>query len=686
MAPEKSGSRKPAAANTADASLASRIAKIKPVPASVQLLDKQLCHGEPGVRDAGLQSITKLKPAAEPLTDLLARLIEHQNWYIRRSASAALSKCAELEEDAAEIAIQQVAGGRLAHEDPDVRTCAARALIAIIKASNGEQVPCTAGLGIKRRIFGKRLMAAKQAATLLGHTEEEDAGSMAVTGGESRTVTGGESRASEDEARPRVEMTSGIEEAMDEEEEEVDETPRSTLSADSMFTCAASGSVSKIFGQLAIEELARCLEHANPRVRKLGIGSLTQLGDLAKPFAEKFARALADPDVSVRNAALGSFKLLRAHATPGVYEVAKLLCHRKDKIRRDALLAVHMVKVHSGKTAVAAVASQLADIVKQEKLLSKEKSAKSYQQSSSKREKEDRLSIPLSKRALLHAMAEMGSLNAPHAPDVIPFLDDPDVEIRATAIRALVSGGPQVTTSSVLKSLKKRMESQNANIRRSATDVLCQLGPTNPAIATFIGKVLLEDSSELSVEVTRQRTQALQVIGASGKHSKRYLNDVVRQLENTDIEVRYAAAEALVNLQEHAKSAGLEVSRRLLHADPVVRRAAVQVIHGMGELYEEFMLKVENLLDSEEDPDVISAVQLALDAWRARSGQDPSQRGGTQRTQRAAGAVAANRARRNSVKGKKRDSFSQSPKSPGSPSSPSSPWSGGLPGGFKPRG
>ncbi|CAE8600237.1 unnamed protein product, partial [Polarella glacialis] len=124
----------------ANAALAVGVARIKPVPASIQLLEKQLVSGDPGVRDSGLNSITKLKPPVEPLTNLAAKLLEDGNWFVRRAAGAALTRCSELE-DCAQIAIHSVAAPRLSHEDHEVRRQAARTLVYVAVLGAGSEAP-----------------------------------------------------------------------------------------------------------------------------------------------------------------------------------------------------------------------------------------------------------------------------------------------------------------------------------------------------------------------------------------------------------------------------------------------------------------------------------------------------------------------------------------------------------------
>eukprot|EP00438_Fugacium_kawagutii_P033051 Skav225220 [mRNA] locus=scaffold4555:153576:156900:- [translate_table: standard] len=77
--------------------------------------------------------------------------------YVRRTTAAATSQCAQLDETA-EMAIHKASGPEAlsfavalrAMKDPDVRSCVARALLAIYRSSVSETPPKSCALGIER--------------------------------------------------------------------------------------------------------------------------------------------------------------------------------------------------------------------------------------------------------------------------------------------------------------------------------------------------------------------------------------------------------------------------------------------------------------------------------------------------------------------------------------------------------
>eukprot|EP00441_Pelagodinium_beii_P018047 CAMPEP_0197657864 /NCGR_PEP_ID=MMETSP1338-20131121/44889_1 /TAXON_ID=43686 ORGANISM="Pelagodinium beii, Strain RCC1491" /NCGR_SAMPLE_ID=MMETSP1338 /ASSEMBLY_ACC=CAM_ASM_000754 /LENGTH=610 /DNA_ID=CAMNT_0043234331 /DNA_START=47 /DNA_END=1877 /DNA_ORIENTATION=- len=530
--------------------LAARLAQVKPVPASVQLLEKQLTSGEAKTRENGLDSITKIKPPTEPLLELIQKLLENQNWFVRRSASAAATRCAELE-DAAQIIVHETAAARLDHEDEEVRTCAARALLAIIKSSLGERAPATAGLGVTRKVFGK---------------EEETA-----------------------------------------EDDDFDDA-RSTDSDDSMFGVAPGGNIAPAVGQLAVEEIGMRLSSENPEVRRLSIECLNQLDAIAEPYASKLGKLIADKDIGVRNAAKYSFKVLGPYANGGAMNVAQLLWHGDPVIRKHALTTIHVIKSHSGSVAVEAVAKQFEIIEKSQTTAAEDRARKAAGKDKEKAFTTDRTSAL---RIIMTTLCEFGLLAAPYAKIIIEFLDLQDVRLRAVAVRCLICCGADAANH--LKIIRKKLDHPDPDVRRAAVDVLRGLGPLSPIVANTMGKVLLEDASESDGNAMRQRVQVLRILGGSGKNAKKFLSDIARELESSDFQVRRAALEAFVDLEEHASSACVEISRRLLHADPVIRRAAVETIGRMGIHAGAYIGRVEALADTEEDPDVKNAVKAAME-------------------------------------------------------------------------
>lgn len=546
-----------------NAQLAARIAAVKPVPATVQLLEKQLLNGDAEIREQGVESITKIQPPPEPLTDLLHRLLHHENWYVRRTTAAAVTKCAELDEDA-ELAIHKVAAAQLEHEDPDVRCCVARALLAIHKASVNETPAKTCALGIERRVFKAK-----------------------------------------DPEEPR-------------DQGEGEEAPLSARSEDSMAGAAQAGCVDVEYGDLAVMEIAQRLAHEKSEIRELALNTLAQMGAAAEPYGRKLGQMLADDEVSVSVAALAAFEQLGAHAQSGIEEVVKILSHQQEFYRRQAHKTLMACSKESGEEVVQRVINCLGELQPKRKEAREKASGRRTPPGSKNSSEEAPINVVI--RAVLTLLCDLGPLQgdfgalvAPHMKVIMPYMEDPEIEIRAAAIRALIAAGPEVVSGNGYKLLRKKMELRNVLTSKAATEVLRGLAPVNQIIAGNIGQVLWEEALDHLPETMRQRSMVLQVLGGAQGHAKKFLEYIARELEANDFKVRRAAMEAFVDLKEHALPASGEIAKRLIHADPLVRRLTVELIQLMGPHGIKLLPRVKGLLDTEEDPDVIHAIKRALE-------------------------------------------------------------------------
>ncbi|CAJ1441335.1 unnamed protein product [Effrenium voratum] len=541
-----------------NAALAARIAQVKPVPATVQLLEKQLVNGDAEVREQGVESITKIRPPAEPLTDMLARLIQHENWYVRRSAAAALSKCAELE-GAAEMA-HKVAAAQMENEDPDVRLCVARAMLAVQLASVSRRPPHSSGLGIQRRVFQ--------------NPEEVEA--------------------------------PGDEDA-----------PPTARSVDSMAGKASAGCVAPDYGELAVLETAQRLAHEDSQIRELAVTTLSQMGPAAAPYGKKLGQLLADTEVNVVVAAVCAFEQLGIHAASGIEEAVKVLSHHQELYRRQAHKTLIVASKTAGEDVVTHVIKALTDLQPRRKEERERQSGRRTPPGS--KGSSDEAPVKVVMRAMLTLLCDLGKQEdlgaevAIHMKVLVPCMEDPDVEIRACAIRCLIAAGPEVVSGNGLKYLRKRMESKDVMVSRAAVEVLKGLAPHNPIIAGSIGQVLWEEAQDLQPETMRQRSLVLVVLGGAQANAKKFLEHMAREMEAPDFKVRRAAMEAFVDLKEHALPASAEIAKRLIHAEPLVRRLAVECVQLMGPYGVKLLPRVKGLLDTEEDRDVIHAVKRALE-------------------------------------------------------------------------
>merc|ERR1712187_1074709 len=208
-------------------------------------------------------------------------------------------------------------------------------------------------------------------------------------------------------------------------------------------------------------------------------------------------------------------------------------------------------------------------------------------------------------------MVEFGSLSAPHGPELAKLLDEPLIETRFVAVRALIAAGPDVAETS-LKVIRKRLEHESADVRRAAVDTIRGLAPQSEQVANSIGKILIEEEEDGTEESVRSRIQVLEILGGAGANAAPFLIEIAKTLEASDWRIRRATIESLADLGPHAKDAAREVSRRMLHHDPDVRRAAVEALGRMGKNAGQHGARIEGMIETEEDPDVKQACVAAF--------------------------------------------------------------------------
>mmetsp|Transcript_117046 Transcript_117046/g.377713 ORF Transcript_117046/g.377713 Transcript_117046/m.377713 type:complete len:185 (-) Transcript_117046:171-725(-) len=170
--------------------------------------------------------------------------------------------------------------------------------------------------------------------------------------------------------------------------------------------------------------------------------------------------------------------------------------------------------------------------------------------------------------------------------------------------------------TSNLKHVKKRLSAESPDARRAAVDAMRGLSKVCPEYVQVMGKLLQEDADDF------QRVQILDIFGGAAANAQPYLLDIVKELEHPDWAVRRAAIECLQDLGEHATPTASQVARRLLHHDPDVKRAAAEALGRMGVHAGGYGHRIQGTLDTEEDPDVRRACEVALQLLEAAGDMD----------------------------------------------------------------
>jgi len=461
---------------------------IKKVPASVQLLDVRLTSFDEEIRRQAYTGLSKLDAPEEPLVEKIVEKFDHENWYVREAAYMAIGYCVEA--GCGELAGRSIAG-HLEHEDPHIRFCAGRALLAV-----------------------------------------------------------------EDRVRVKLEDL---------------KNPMSKNSAKGDPAIIAQATVA---AEQAAGHLAARLDHTDPKIRQNALDALSRMGQYCIPHAINMCNMVLDPNLSVRNELVRVIERLGVILVEGVAKLASCLAEPQENMRRSGTRCL----LELMKTCGPEVAQGVADMLKHESRITK--------------------------MASLEFLAQMGHLAADHGSAMADMLEEPDAEVRLTAVRAMISAGKAMGHH--LKDIKPRTLHPNPDVSRAAIKTLRGLAPLCPKVAKAAFKDLEEDPDDVPI-----CTAAIQVLAGAAHNVTPYLDEVAKALEDKDWGLRRAAIEALADLKEHAVPAGNEVARRLLHHDPDVRRAAVEALGRMGVHAGEFGHRVEGLGDTEEDPDVNHACKVA---------------------------------------------------------------------------
>jgi len=215
------------------------------------------------------------------------------------------------------------------------------------------------------------------------------------------------------------------------------------------------------------------------------------------------------------------------------------------------------------------------------------------------------------RRLVLLLMVDLGPLVAPHGKVLASQLDHQDSGIRVTAMQALVAAGPGVAASS-LEHVQKRMMHPHCDNRRAGVDAMRALASICPSYARAVGKGLQEEPEDVSAaDALRYKCDIFRVLGGAKENAQPFLEDMCYGLEDKDWAVRRAAIEAFEDIEEHAEEAAPMVAKRLLHHEPDVRRAAAECLGRMGTHCGQYANRVEAMMETEEDEDVLRACQAS---------------------------------------------------------------------------
>eukprot|EP00929_Paragymnodinium_shiwhaense_P016084 TRINITY_DN124259_c0_g1_i1.p1 TRINITY_DN124259_c0_g1~~TRINITY_DN124259_c0_g1_i1.p1 ORF type:complete len:517 (+),score=117.73 TRINITY_DN124259_c0_g1_i1:90-1640(+) len=340
----------------------------------------------------------------------------------------------------------------------------------------------------------------------------------------------------------------------------------------------------------ALVEISNKLTHDDPRIREEAVVNFGRLADHAKEWAKPhvvdLANLVTDDDVTVRHQLIRTIDHLGAVFSGAAEHTASFFEHEHEPIRYCVKRALLTLRKHDGHAAADAATAMLAS------------------------------ELAFARRAALQCLMEIGEPAAEFCEEICDLLEDEDHGNRAMAIRTLVAAG--TGSKACIKSILAKMDHEDEDIRRIATDCCRALSSFIPQYARSQGRMFVEDMVGLDKDLLlRKKLQAIFVLGGAAENAEPYLEQIIQELEGDEWRIRRAVMHALEDLKEVAAGFGAqEVGKKLLHQEPDIRRVAVECLGRMGVHAGPISHRVEAMMDTEEDDDVKKVCAMAVERLR----------------------------------------------------------------------
>ncbi len=310
----------------------------------------------------------------------------------------------------------------------------------------------------------------------------------------------------------------------------------------------------------SVEDLIKYLGCANnSEFRRLAAELLGQMGSTATSAMPALLIACIDINATVRQAALNALETIDPGWTqnPAVHktlpELAKEFKHAycfKNSFSKEVSQAVYNLLQQIGEPAVSSLANLIVE--EEDKIeykiraisilrgLGSDAASAVPQLIQALRDKASKVRL-----AAAEALVSFGPVAKVAVPEIIVGLADRDVEVRKAMVACLVATEPAVPD------LLPLMADQNPNVRKAVADALLQIGSqTIPMLIQTVSQWCTKPKTDIdNFEKFQKMTEtALHVLGKFGSDASSAKPTIALALVDPNLSIKFAAVQALINL------------------------------------------------------------------------------------------------------------------------------------------
>lgn len=336
-----------------------------------------------------------------------------------------------------------------------------------------------------------------------------------------------------------------------------------------------------------VTSVAQRLQHPEVGVRISALEALASVGSYASPHATAICSLVADDSVVVRSTCVRTICTLGEAASEGAGAAAAHLAHTDSIIRRCAADA--LVVLQPPEVAADATAHILAD------------------------------ENPRAREISARTLGRIGAPAARHMGELAQLLEDPDINVRNSAIEAMSGYG--VAADPYVEHVIVRLRHDDPSVRRDVVRVLRSLGCASAKIAQDIFNQI-DHPETMELIPLALRKACIETFGGLGANAQPFMMSMLDRLTDSDWSCKRAMVVALGELGAFVNAVALEeMTRYLWHSDPLVRRAAVEALGAMGEHAVSVADSVDKCTD-DDDEDVQEAAKRAMINWPQEEEED----------------------------------------------------------------